>query len=1030
MIFVSPDTDRRLERAEQFLAGLSQGQEATVVGATRRAADELIHRLAADRGAVFGLHSWSLERLAWAQASTELAREGLTPASPSVLEATAARVIASGPLGRFEPLRESLHFPAALARTLNELRLARVDRVEGELGRLLTLYAQELEVMRVADRRRLFEAATRRVAPVWPLVLVDVAIQWPCEADLVAWLVSQAREALVVVPSGDQRTLAFLKGEAVVDQPPDGRALTCLKFELFGRQTRSPEGQDEVSFFSAPGEGREAVEVARRIVAEARAGMAFDSMAVVVRSNLYGPYLETAFRRAGIPAYFDRGTRQPDPSGRAFATLLRCALEGLSARRFAEYLSLDQAPQVGQEGSPPERLDTWAPPPDEESVGPEPNPARAATIAVPRGWEALLVEASVLRGGGRWRRRLEGLRAECGVKASQLEPDSPRRAGLELKQKQLEDLSCFALSLIEELEQLPQKPADWGVWLAKLRRLAGRALYQPEPVLAHLTELEPLVGQGLEVGLGTVIEVLEGRLLSLHRPPPSRRYGQVFVGSPQSLRGRSFGVVFVIGLAEGMFPVRLQQDPLLGDDLRSRLSKDLPTRVHQGQQERLHLRLALGAARRRLHISYPRVESSQGKQRVPSFYALEILRVSQGRFPELSQLEQDAIRASRTRLDWPAPPQPADALEAFEHDLAVLRELLHRPDQVAGGARYLMEANPYLARSLRRRWRRWSPAWSQEDGLLDPSPEVLALLKECSLTSKPYSATALQRFSVCPYQFYLASVQRLKPRETFEHPEQMPPLVRGTIVHEVQARLMLEEKAPSEAALHRTLERVAAHYEDLLAPPLLAVWNEEIERLRVDLLVWLKQIKDEQDTWQPRAFEWSFGLELGGPTDSASLGQPALLDDRYLLHGCVDWLDEHRQTGRWRVTDHKTGRALSRLGMVNGGAVLQPLLYALAAEVGLKISVAEARLFYCSSKGRFQARSVEVGPRQREVAIQVLEAVEQSFELGFFPAYPGKGACRYCDFQPVCGPGEERRVEKKFFGESRLEALHRVRDLP
>ena len=50
----------------------------------------------------------------------------------------------------------------------------------------------------------------------------------------------------------------------------------------------------------------------------------------------------------GVPAWFDRGTRRPHPAGRAFLALLACAAEGLSASRFAEYLSLGQLPEPGQ----------------------------------------------------------------------------------------------------------------------------------------------------------------------------------------------------------------------------------------------------------------------------------------------------------------------------------------------------------------------------------------------------------------------------------------------------------------------------------------------------------------------------------------------------------------------------------------------------------------------------------------------------------------------------------------------------------
>jgi hypothetical protein len=67
----------------------------------------------------------------------------------------------------------------------------------------------------------------------------------------------------------------------------------------------------------------------------------------------YRIYLEEAFGRAGVPAHFARGAVRPDPAGRAFYALLRCAAEGLSARRFAEYLSLGQVPDASADGGPP-----------------------------------------------------------------------------------------------------------------------------------------------------------------------------------------------------------------------------------------------------------------------------------------------------------------------------------------------------------------------------------------------------------------------------------------------------------------------------------------------------------------------------------------------------------------------------------------------------------------------------------------------------------------------------------------------------
>jgi hypothetical protein len=94
-------------------------------------------------------------------------------------------------------------------------------------------------------------------------------------------------------------------------------------------------------------------------------------MAILLRSpEHYRAHLEEALGRAGIPTHFAQGTRLPDPAGRAFLALLACAAEELSARRFAEYLSLGEVPDATESDLPPPALppgERWVPP-DEELV--------------------------------------------------------------------------------------------------------------------------------------------------------------------------------------------------------------------------------------------------------------------------------------------------------------------------------------------------------------------------------------------------------------------------------------------------------------------------------------------------------------------------------------------------------------------------------------------------------------------------------------------------------------------------------------
>ena len=194
-----------------------------------------------------------------------------------------------------------------------------------------------------------------------PILLLDAPIASRAELDFIRSTSLRTRDILATAPTADERTVAHLRDELGLEV----ENLDALSNAEFDRGTRSigslsslqrhlfnenitagaaqPDGQ--VLVFSAPGESRECVEIARRILALARDGIDFDQIAVLLRApEQYRAHLEEAFSRAGIPAHFARGAVRPDPAGRAFYSLLRCAAEGISARRFAEYLSLGQVP--------------------------------------------------------------------------------------------------------------------------------------------------------------------------------------------------------------------------------------------------------------------------------------------------------------------------------------------------------------------------------------------------------------------------------------------------------------------------------------------------------------------------------------------------------------------------------------------------------------------------------------------------------------------------------------------------------------
>ena len=85
------------------------------------------------------------------------------------------------------------------------------------------------------------------------------------------------------------------------------------------------------------------------------------------------------------------------------------------------------------------------------------------------------------------------------------------------------------------------------------------------------------------------------------------------------------------------------------------------------------MRIALAAGARTV-FSYPRIDLAQSRPRVPSFYALEIIRSAYGYLPELHEFQTAAAAAAPMRLDRPAPEQFSAAIDDTEYDLVALEK--------------------------------------------------------------------------------------------------------------------------------------------------------------------------------------------------------------------------------------------------------------------------------------------------------------------------------------------------------------------
>ncbi len=1032
-----------------FLAAHAGG-EVLVIGASKGVAEDFARSVSAQGS--LGVHTVTLTQVVTTLASEEVAARSLTPISKLSQEALAARVVhaAASDLEYFGPVAKMPGFVRALSSTLSELRLESVDlgllKASGQPGPDLARFAQaydaELTARGLVDWAMLLtlaeSAAARRQHP-WlrlPMLWLDLPVRFARQRNFLRALATSAQELLALEVSRDAESRMALEdllgvaSQTLVTNVE--HTLGRLRRDLFASQLEpAPPTDASLDLFSAPGEGLECVEIARRIHAAARGGVVFEDIAVILRgADRYQPLLEEALRRAGVPFYASRGTARPDPAGRAFLSLLACASEGCSASRFAEYLSLAQVPDLNGEGEPlrtraagagmeDEVLAAFIAPMEAE-LEPE---DKSVPLVTPAGWERMLVDAAVVGGRARWVRRLDGLSAELRFQLAKGESDATPH--IERRLGQLRHLRQFALPLIDLLDRLPGQRA-WAEWIAKLTELAETALRQPDSVVGMLAELGPM-GQVGPVGLDEVYAVLEERLRFLRRDPPHRREGRVFICTSDEARGRTFRIVFVPGLAEGIFPQRANEDPLLLDVYRPALGS-LTEQTTRVERERLLLHVAVGVASEGLVVSYPRMDTGKARPRVPSFYALEVVRAAEGRLPDLTEFGKLAAAAAPSRLGWPAPADPAMAIDDAEYDLATLERYRNRRE-ARGAARYLVQVSEPLARSLRGRYARWRSSWSESDGLVRADLPTLDLLATQRPSVRAFPPTTLQHFADCPYKFLLHGILRLRPREVSAPLEQMDPLTRGALFHEVQKELIDGFADPVTRTnltaaydeADRVLNALALQYREQLAPAIPRVWNTEVEELRTDLRGWLRQVAASGTEWTPLHAEYGFGLK-----DAASPAAHIL--DQYQLRGSVDLVEKHATQNLLRITDHKTGKPPERPPLyVGGGTVLQPVLYALAVEQLLGMPVESGRLFYCTQRGGYREMVVRLNDQSRHHVGKILGIVEEAVATGFLPAAPAKEACGRCDYKSVCGPYEYERSRRKT---ARLEPLQEIRRMP
>jgi ATP-dependent helicase/nuclease subunit B len=973
------------------------------------------------RRGVAGLTVLTLDRLAEMVASPALTGAGRRPATRPVLAAAWRRALAEKPL-RFEPVAAHPATVAALVeahRRLRELTGTALDAVAaaGPLQRdLVDLHRRvaraldegwyDVRLLRDTARERLAAGATT-LDRLGTLVLHLPQDLDPSAAHLAAALAAHHRVTVVAAATGSARADRGVRDAVrALGADPGG---PIVELSTAGRVLHASDSDDEVRC------------VVREVLAALRRLPAHRVAVLYAAADPYARLLAEHLATAGIT------TNGPG---------VRPTVERVLPRAFLELLAL---PEERYGRAQLMRVLCGAPVRD----------GNGKLLPTSR-WDRLSRDAGVVAGpdwAERLRRYAAEQRARAEVEAASPEPrewvaeDGRRRADA------ADELRGFVADLRERLDAVV-RARGWTA-LATWALDTYTALFGDERQRRRLPENEARAGDRVEavlrglVGLGGVEggadldllrQVLEVELSE--DVPRLGNYGTGVLVAPLSAAvGLDADEVFVLGLAEGIYPTRQREDALLPDDTRERTGGELPAVRERLDRQHRHL-LAAFAAAPTVVASFPRGDLRGGGERLPSRWLLPTLRALTGRArlaaTEWATADSGTVTGSPSyAASLASTPGPAHEqewrLRAVSAGLARGRRVL---DVLAEDT--AVRAGIELVRARR------GEEFTRYDGNLSA---YAGALPDPADPARMVSPTQLEAWTGCPHGYFLARILRVEPVEQPEELLTMSPADRGDLLHSALDRFFrwLSEHdrvpGPGQAwtAEHRMRlrhigEQVAKSAQERGVTGHPTMWARERLLVLDDLdrlLTEDERVRASEGRRQVRS-ELTFGRRGKSDPPEHTVPPPVEVPLRggrmVRFAGSADRVDV-RGDGTIVVVDYKSGKADKFKGLDENdpdkhGSKLQLPVYAYAARAALGQSFAPVRAEYWFIGPRDRGLRVgyeltpEVEQRYRDVVATVVDGIAG----GIFPANVPEDrpwnpyvACPYCD--PDGLGAKDRRIQ-------------------
>jgi ATP-dependent helicase/DNAse subunit B len=428
----------------------------------------------------------------------------------------------------------------------------------------------------------------------------------------------------------------------------------------------------------------------------------------------------------------------------------------------------------------------------------------------------------------------------------------------------------------------------------------------------------------------------------------------VFAASVLDGRGLSFEAVVLMGLSEGEFPKQEREDIFLRESDRAILrERGLPLETRLHGDEATFFYQAVTRGRQHLLLTRPYLaEDGQAWEASPFWEEVRRLNGNQPPVRVRGDVwELDSAEAA-SEVEW------VESARAFD---------IH----IQNGIEALRARMSPKAQGI------------YEGGLFDLSERFDA--------SHGWSASRLESYGTCPFEFYVAYALGLEPREEAE--EGFDVRVLGSMLHKIL------EDVYSGIVLTDAAQKVFATASEEYGFCPTALWEQQKAELTRMLEKTIAELNTISQGYAPKKLEARFGMGEPSLVVQTSAGEVR-------LHGYIDRLDA-APDGSLRVIDYKAGGAAITSKHLKEGRRLQLPIYALAARDALGLGKVSGGFYWHIQKAEASSLKLEKFEGGVEAAFET--AVKHigdhvaGIRAGHFePKAPEEGCPSYCPAVGFC----------------------------